>query len=203
LLREKASLEKEKKDQSAKRLAELDEQIETARVDLNYTTYSPLTEKYISLFPKTDDGTKSGAKEEEIENEEDDQMDEMMEEEEEEEKVAREMRQSSKEMRIHRAISSSEKPPLWHAVKQSMSDGTLELLREGKLGIGSSGEKIQMPETVAQNTPAPERKKAVRRTEKVSTPEAEHRKTSSRKESRAVKMAGEEEVADGTAFFEI
>jgi hypothetical protein len=155
-----------------------------------------LTEKYISLFPK-EDGTKGGEKEEN-ENEED-QMDEIEEDED------RETRQSSKERRIHRAIGSSEKPPLWHAVKQSMNDGTLELLREGKLGIGSSGEKIQMPETAAQSTPAPERKKAARRTEKASsTPEAGNRKTSSRKESRAVRMvASEEEEADGTAFFEI
>ncbi|OAX76939.1 hypothetical protein ACJ72_08769, partial [Emergomyces africanus] len=37
--------------------------------------------------------------------------------------------------------NSGEKPPLWYTVEQSMKDDTLEMLREGKLGIGISGQK--------------------------------------------------------------
>ncbi|KAI1949766.1 18S rRNA maturation protein [Ophidiomyces ophidiicola] len=81
--------------------------IESTRIDLNYTMYSPLTEKYISLYPNK--RRKAEPPEPEESN------------------------------IIH--TNSGEKPPLWYAVKQSMSDGTLELLRDGKLGVGLSGEK--------------------------------------------------------------
>ncbi|KAK2753687.1 18S rRNA maturation protein [Onygenales sp. PD_40] len=47
--------------------------------------------------------------------------------------------------------TSGEKPPLWYTVEQSMKDGTLELLRDGKLGIGLSGQKNK-PDTESQNT---------------------------------------------------
>ncbi|KKZ58454.1 rRNA-processing protein EFG1 [[Emmonsia] crescens] len=46
----------------------------------------------------------------------------------------------SKESNIIRN-NSGEKPPLWYTVEQSMKDDTLELLREGKLGIGISGQQ--------------------------------------------------------------
>ncbi|OJD17798.1 rRNA-processing protein EFG1 [Emergomyces pasteurianus Ep9510] len=36
--------------------------------------------------------------------------------------------------------NAGEKPPLWYTVEQSMKDDTLEMLRDGKLGIGISGQ---------------------------------------------------------------
>lgn len=42
-------------DQCKIKLAELAPQLQDARVDINYTVYHPLREKYVSLFPKNDD----------------------------------------------------------------------------------------------------------------------------------------------------
>lgn len=91
----------------------LTEKIHDARIDLNYTLYSPLTEKYIALFPNTSNAAPSttGAKprkEEEVDN------------------ILRN--------------NSGEKPPGWYAVEQSMRDGTLEQLRDGKLSKTLAGE---------------------------------------------------------------
>ncbi|KLJ10462.1 hypothetical protein EMPG_14160 [Blastomyces silverae] len=92
-------------------LDSLEEQIYLSQVDLNYAIYSPLTEKYISLYPNQR-----------------------------RDKQAAEPEPEPEDSDIIRN-SSGEKPPLWHAVEQSMKDGTLELLRDGKLGIGLSGHK--------------------------------------------------------------
>ncbi|PGH17313.1 hypothetical protein AJ79_01197 [Helicocarpus griseus UAMH5409] len=95
----------------------LEEQIYTTRVDLNYSIYCPLTEKYISLYPTNQrsdkDGNNSDNKQPEPEPE---------------------------DSHIIRN-SSGEKPPLWYTVEQCMKDGTLDLLRDGALGIGISGQK--------------------------------------------------------------
>ncbi|KMP08195.1 hypothetical protein CIHG_07585 [Coccidioides immitis H538.4] len=85
----------------------LNRKISASEIDLNYTIYSPLTEKYISLYPN------ERRKQQPMEPEESNVI----------------------------RTNSGEKPPLWYTVKQSMADGTLELLRDGKLGIGLSGEK--------------------------------------------------------------
>ncbi|KAK2853226.1 hypothetical protein FQN49_005283 [Arthroderma sp. PD_2] len=116
----------------AERLSQLEKQIYSTQVDINYSIYSPLTEKYISLYPssqakeKEDKKKNKKDKEAEIEEEEEDTG---------EEKSALGQRLAP----IRHA--SSEKPPLWYAVEQSMKDGTLDLLREGRLGITVTGEK--------------------------------------------------------------
>lgn len=106
LLRRQQELSEEMSETKDDELASLEKEIYNTRVDLNYAIYSPLTEKYISLYPNE----KRGVSEEPAES-----------------TLIRN--------------SSGEKPPLWYAVERSMKDGTLDLLRDGKLNIGLSGEK--------------------------------------------------------------
>ncbi|PGH08387.1 hypothetical protein GX51_01213 [Blastomyces parvus] len=110
LLRQKKTLTESNPTPNKEELDSLEQQIYTTQVDLNYAIYSPLTEKYISLYPSQRRDNKQAP---EPEPEESDII----------------------------RNNSGEKPPLWHAVEQSMKDGTLELLRDGKLGIGISGLK--------------------------------------------------------------
>ncbi|MCJ1355473.1 MAG: 18S rRNA maturation protein [Icmadophila ericetorum] len=79
--------------------------IHEAEVDLNYTMYCPLTEKYQSLYRKAIEGKS-------------DEGEEPGEEDGGEEQKA-----------------SINRPPLWAVVERSMSEGTLQALRDGKLGI--------------------------------------------------------------------
>ena len=116
-LRTEKSILQNEDSPPTQRLAQLEEQITTARVDLNYTKYSPLTEKYISLFPN-DKGKK--------EKNEDDMTEE---------------EQEAKKQALLKVSASREKPPLWHAVEKSMEEGTLDLLREGRLGIRHDGKR--------------------------------------------------------------
>ncbi|KAF3386988.1 rRNA-processing protein efg1 [Penicillium rolfsii] len=106
--------EKEK-DLNTKQKAELSQKIHTARVNLNYTIYYPLTEKYISLYPKqhnheADEKSGSGTE--------------------------------SKEP--NKTVEES-RPPMWAVVEKCMEDGTLDALREGKLNIGPDGKQTSAP----------------------------------------------------------
>lgn len=92
------------------KLSVQDERIHLARVDLNYTIYCPLTEKYVALYPKSTEGQEQHDKS--LNPEPESELD-----------------------------ANAIKPQLWHAVAQSMDNGTLEPLREGKLGIGPEAEK--------------------------------------------------------------
>ncbi|EAU29796.1 predicted protein [Aspergillus terreus NIH2624] len=108
-----------------KKLAALSQKLDIARVNLNYTIYYPLTEKYIALYAavkKNKDGTTDGAAD-------DSDVD-------------------AGYKLVH--ATREEKPAMWHVVEKCMKDGTLELLREGKLdtpdvdstGKGSQKSKI-------------------------------------------------------------
>lgn len=91
-------------------LESLRRKIHIARVNLNYTIYYPLNDKYISLYAneqkhkhqhkESDDDTYSGAD--------------------------------------NTATQSDSKPPLWYTIEKCMQEGTLDLLRDGKLS--STGE---------------------------------------------------------------
>lgn len=88
--------------------------IHDARVNLNYTIYYPLTEKYMSLYPKSngksDDAGAASASESD----------------------------SKEQEKEHKGT----KPPLWTIVEKCMEDGSLDALREGKLNVGSDGQMI-------------------------------------------------------------
>lgn len=101
-------------DLDAKQKARLAQKIHVARVNLNYTIYYPLTEKYLSLYPK------SKGKPEEVGAES----------------------ASESDSKDRKKYDGDAKPPLWPAVEKCMEEGSLDLLREGKLNIGADGQKI-------------------------------------------------------------
>ena len=95
----------------------LEEQIRQAGVDLNYTIYAPLGEKYISLFPATGKEKTSGMTgvTKSFLSPED----------------AAEVRRPKDDNIVQR--TSAERPPMWYRVQECMRQGTLEQLRDGKL----------------------------------------------------------------------
>lgn len=164
----KRLLRHEKDDKlDSKKKKSLQNKIHAARVNLNYTIYYPLTEKYISLYPKTkgqttdDAAADSGA-----------------------ENVTQDKKDDTKE----------EKPALWSVVEKCMEEDTLGLLREGKLNIGADGKPIAAP--AKKSVPATEnksKKKDVKKdvkkdSKKVAQKEEESEpKFASRRERRAEK----------------
>ncbi|OJJ38991.1 hypothetical protein ASPWEDRAFT_103173 [Aspergillus wentii DTO 134E9] len=107
LLRREKELDP-KEDKAA--LKSLKKQIHSARVNLNYTIYYPLTEKYISLYADK----KQHKKSEEDETEADTDTVKLT------------------------PLAAEEKPPMWNVVEKSMAEGTLDRLRDGKLKTGLS-----------------------------------------------------------------
>ncbi|KAL1961359.1 hypothetical protein VTO42DRAFT_87 [Malbranchea cinnamomea] len=218
LLADKSQLEKEG-DATPEQLAELEKRIHIARVDLHYTMYSPLTEKYISLFPNE-------AKDEKRKDADNDN--EAMTSEERKKKM--EERKAANKERLKRVSASSEnKPPLWYAVEQSMKDGTLDLLREGKLEIGVDGQKKKnnnnsnnKPQHGASSVPKKEnkgegpgldagtsKKKEKEKRKTVAEEEGDLKKKKKKKKNDGSKSAarskvqGSEDESDEGGFFEI
>ncbi|KAJ5287748.1 hypothetical protein N7478_003434 [Penicillium angulare] len=103
--------EKEK-DLDSKHKARLQQKIHDARVNLNYTIYYPLTEKYLSLYPKSEEKSSAEAEEDS---------------------------ESEGEGKKHKKEAKAARPPLWSVVDKCMAEDTLDLLREGKLNIGHDG----------------------------------------------------------------
>lgn len=101
-------------DLDAKEKARLTQKIHAARVNLSYTIYYPLTEKYLSLYPKS-----KGKSEE-----------------------AGADSASESDSKKQQNNDSDDKPPLWPVVEKCMEEGSLDLLREGKLNIGADGQSI-------------------------------------------------------------
>lgn len=110
-------LRREKKQNlDVEQKAHLAQKIHAARVNLNYTIYYPLTEKYISLYPKSKGRS--------------------------EEAGAESASESDSEQKKN---DNGAKPALWPVVEKCMEDGSLDLLREGKLNIGADGQTIAIP----------------------------------------------------------
>ena len=85
--------------------------LHTANVNLNYTIYYPLTEKYISIYAEK-------KKKNEGQNEDEDvQME----------------GGPTQEEEIVTAATTAQKNAMLQTVEKCMQDGTLDLLREGKL----------------------------------------------------------------------
>lgn len=123
-------LRHEKDDKlDSKKKKSLERKIHAAQVNLNYTIYYPLTEKYISLYPKSkgktsdDAGAESG---------------------------------SESDSKNKKDLPEGEKPALWSVVEKCMKEKTLDSLREGKLNIGFDGKPATKP--VAKPAPAPAKK---------------------------------------------
>ncbi|KNG81667.1 putative nuclear protein involved in pre-rRNA processing [Aspergillus nomiae NRRL 13137] len=95
------------------KLAALAQKLQVARVNLNYTIYYPLAERYVALYAdakKKKDQAKDGDDDEDGD---------------------------AKYMLVH--ANAADKPAMWHTVEKCMKDGTLELLRDGKLKNGELG----------------------------------------------------------------
>lgn len=98
----------------------LENRIQEARINMNYTIYYPLTEKYISLYPhkkrKSDGDIADKSSEEEDHGEE-----------------------SENDLLAERDTTTTERPPMYEIVEKCTKNGTLDLLREGKLNVGADG----------------------------------------------------------------
>ena len=99
-----------KTEQESEEYVDLKEKIHRADVDLNYTLYCPLAEKYTSLYKCTDDAGNSSTT---LGNDS--------------------MISQGSESLVHR-------PPLWSVVQACMAEGTLWALRDGKLGHPVAGQ---------------------------------------------------------------
>lgn len=91
----------------------LQQKIHEAQINLNYTIYYPLTEKYLSLYPKSQEkaSAEAGAEAE-----------------------------SDTEKKQEKQPNLGARPPLWAVVEKCTAENTLDLLREGKLNIGHDGQ---------------------------------------------------------------
>lgn len=86
-----------------------------AKVDLNYTLYAPLNQKYISLYPSTSKPRKD--------LEDDDKLTDI-----------RDLEIATKDIEAGLLRNDNgQKPPLWYEVEKAINSGTLEALRDGKL----------------------------------------------------------------------
>lgn len=119
---------------------EYNEKVRIAEIDYNYTIYSPLTEKYISLYPKGSNGKDVSSESTEQEK--------------------------SKEEKV---LAVEGKPPLWHVVEQCMADGNLQDLREGKLDIGPDGKKNEKKPVKTQQSSTKSKKQQGSQQEKRDT----------------------------------
>ncbi|KAL3436457.1 hypothetical protein BDV09DRAFT_46221 [Aspergillus tetrazonus] len=123
-----------------KKLEQLNARLHTANVNLNYTIYYPLTGKYISIYAE-----KKKMKNEGQDEDEDVQMEEG----------------PTQEEEIVTAATTAQKKAMLQTVEKCMQDGTLDLLREGKLNSNadSGTEGGTKTETKSKSKSKPSSKK--------------------------------------------
>ncbi len=86
-----------------------------AKVNLNYTLYAPLDQKYISLYPSTSKPRKDQEDDDKLTN-------------------VRDLEEVTKDIEAGLFRNDNcQKPPLWYEVEKAMHNGTLEALRDGTL----------------------------------------------------------------------
>lgn len=112
-----------------KKLASLAEKLRVARVNLNYTIYYPLDEKYIALYAEQKKKVKGDGAEDGGDGADSDG--------------------DARFGMVHATVA--DKPAMWHVVEKCMKDGTLDMLRDGKLESGAkAGEKDRKKEERSQ-----------------------------------------------------
>lgn len=116
----------------SKQKKKLESKIHAARVNVNYTIYYPLTEKYIALYPKSKSSEKDGAE------------------------------SGSEAEPEEKTLGDGAKPPMWAIVEKCMEEDTLGQLREGKLNIGADGKQTAPPsaKVVAATDPKKSKKES-------------------------------------------
>ncbi|KAH1341219.1 18S rRNA maturation protein [Aspergillus fumigatus] len=135
LLRREQEISNSDLDPAAKKekLAALAGKIHAAQVNHNYTIYYPLTQKYVALYAEQKKKKKESS--------------------------AQSEKPSEPEAEVASKLiydTTGERPPMWRVVEKCMEDGTLDLLREGKLDGSEKGEK---------SSQAPEQKKSKKSTD--------------------------------------
>jgi hypothetical protein len=109
-------MEEEENDKKGSTLQAIKNRIHIAQINVNYTIYYPLSEKYISLYPQDKKKKTSATSEDEDQDGSD-----------------------SDELPPKSGVGKNEKPPLWAIVEKCTANGTLDKLRNGKLNIGFDG----------------------------------------------------------------
>jgi hypothetical protein len=175
---------KQQQDQDESKLAALQNQIDVAQVDVNYTIYYPLTEKYLSLYPQEKKREVVDGHNQKVVNTDDEG----------EESEDEEMQTSGDE---NTNKKKGEKPPMWGIIKKCMADKTLDRLRDGKLNIGFDGKPLQSSEVTTTSSVA----KITGKEEVETTTNKEKEKKRKRKEIEVEQPKEEEEDSDG-GFFE-
>ncbi|KAL4925609.1 Efg1 domain-containing protein [Aspergillus undulatus] len=137
-------------DQTKQRkLAKLDAHLHTAKVNLNYTIYYPLTEKYVSIYAEKKKGGGSRGHIDGTEDSDDETQTRNQ------AKNASGRRPSASSSTNASTTPGSGSQAMWLAVQKCMEEGTLDLLREGKLNLGDkeTGSKKEKsnPETTKKN----------------------------------------------------
>lgn len=151
---------------------------------MNYTIYYPLTEKYISIYAekKKSKGEKGG---------QDEDGDQDVEEEEQE-------RQGEDGLS---ASATAEKLAMWRTVEKCMQDGTLDLLREGQLGLNGEKESAEKNKAESSKKSAGEKKASTKEKADVKASNTKTRQGKSTKHSGPA-PADEGDESDG-GFFEM
>lgn len=121
--------------------------------------------------------------------------------------------QEAKNQALLKVSASREKPPLWYAVEKSMEEGTLDLLREGKLNIRHDGKKrnegtaagLSMREKKEKSKAAETTSKGVTRLgRKADEGRDSKKKRGTRESAPADEDKGrDDDESDGGGFFEI
>ncbi|PKX98202.1 Efg1 domain-containing protein [Aspergillus novofumigatus IBT 16806] len=125
LLRREQEISNSDLDPAAKKekIAALAGKIHAAQVNHNYTIYYPLTQKYVALYAEQKKKKKESTTQSEKPNEPEAEV-------------------------VSKLIydTTGERPPMWRVVEKCMEDGTLDLLREGKLDDGEGEKSSQVSE---------------------------------------------------------
>jgi len=176
-------------DEDKTKLATLQRKVYAAQIDVNYTIYYPLTEKYLSLYPQEKKREIVEGHNQKVNKSDDDKNDESGDE---------DMMQTSEDDKP--AEKEEEKPPMWTIIKKCMADKTLDKLRDGKLDIGFDGKPIRSSEgmltdKVVRSTTSKERAETTGATTK------KEEKKRKKKEVEVEQPEKEEEDSDG-GFFE-
>lgn len=120
-----------KTEQESEEYIDLKEKVHRAGVDLNYTLYCPLAQKYTSLYKCTEDAGNSN------------------------------ITQNNDSMISQGSESLVRRPPMWSVVEGCMAEGTLWALRDGKLGHPVAGEVGTEHATAEKQNPSQRIRKSV------------------------------------------
>ncbi|RAL07500.1 Efg1 domain-containing protein [Aspergillus homomorphus CBS 101889] len=186
----------------AKKLASIAKKLHVARVNLNYTIYYPLDQKYSALYADQKKSKKAAAdgKEDVSPSAKD-----VTPEEKEEDAAAA-------------AAAAAEKSAMWQTVEQCMKDDTLDLLRDGKLNkkakaeatdesVKTSGDKSKKARDRADGS-QPDKKKKQRSEDHKSSGRAKtddrKKRPSAKQEDYEMRDAGNDDGEDSDGgFFEM